>query len=150
MLLSSWRPSHCALCSQQSCSTLVNRLTTPPYASVPETVNISPSTPAGPVLLTPGVARCRLSLAGTKSACEYSQCFIITSGILSLDDNGVLFFCQGSREWRCFCCTFFPWREDHGLRHPGNQWTDPQAASSSAYTHTHTLTFADYIYSDTC
>lgn len=89
MLLSSLSLSHFTFCLQQSCNMLVSRLTTPQSVSVQETVNISPSTPAGPALLTPGVARSPLSLAGTKSACEFTQCdmvvkkmFVIRSSML--------------------------------------------------------------------
>lgn len=43
---------------------------------------------------------------------------------------------QGSCKWRCVCCTAFPWGEDHGLRHPRNQWTDSQASATSKQRHT--------------
>lgn len=57
----------------QSCSMLVSHLTTPPSVSVHETGSTSQQTPAGPALSTPGAARSPSSLAGTKSACEYTH-----------------------------------------------------------------------------
>lgn len=58
--------------SLQSCSWLVSLLTTPLSVSVPVMGSMSPWTPAGPALCTPGAARWPLCWAATKYARKWA------------------------------------------------------------------------------